>query len=55
LLSETVSPHQWNVERTSAWLNVFRGRIEPPILLARRHLAKFDLAAAARAGEEREP
>ena len=22
--------HNWNLERTSAWLNVFTGRIEPP-------------------------
>jgi hypothetical protein len=55
IVTEIISPHQWNVERTSAWLNVFRSRIEPPMLLARRHLAKFDLGTAARAEKEREP
>lgn len=28
--------HNWNLEGTSAWLNVFKKRIEPPIILLTR-------------------
>jgi len=28
--------HNWNLERTSAWLNVFTGRIEPPELFLKK-------------------
>lgn len=29
------SMHNWNLERTSAWLNVFRRRIKPPVWFVR--------------------
>ena len=28
--------HNWNLEKTSAWLNVIKKRIEPPVLFIRR-------------------
>jgi methylenetetrahydrofolate reductase (NADPH) len=28
--------HNWELEKTSAWLNVFKKRTEPPILFIRR-------------------
>jgi hypothetical protein len=31
--------HNWNLERTSAWLNVFKKRIEAPILFVRHDQA----------------
>lgn len=37
--------HNWNLERTSAWLNVLRGRSEPPKLFIKR-------SRAARKGDE---
>ena len=32
--------HNWNLERTSAWLNVFKKRIAPPIWLVRHDAQK---------------
>lgn len=32
LLYKTNSVHNWNLEKTSAWLNVFRGRIKGAVL-----------------------
>jgi methylenetetrahydrofolate reductase (NADPH) len=55
LLTEIMPAHQWRVEHGSAWLNVFCGRIEPPVLLVRRVIDKLDLRAADRARQEREP
>lgn len=31
ILFEIKKIHNWNLEKTSAWLNVFRKRIEPPV------------------------
>jgi len=28
--------HNWNLEKTSAWLNVFTGRIDPPTLFMKK-------------------
>ncbi len=36
LLKRTESIHNWNLEKTSAWLNVFRKRIEPPVIFLRK-------------------
>lgn len=36
LLSRIERIHNWRLEKTSAWLNVFSKRIEPPVLLLRR-------------------
>jgi methylenetetrahydrofolate reductase (NADPH) len=33
LLLRIERAHDWELEKTSAWLNVFRKRIEPPVLL----------------------
>lgn len=55
LLTEIASPHQWSFEHTSAWLNVFRGRHKPPVLLVRKVIETLDARAAERAGREREP
>jgi hypothetical protein len=32
--------HNWNLEKTSAWLNVFKGRIKRPILFVRNDRQK---------------
>lgn len=55
MLTEVITPHQWNLERTSAWLNVFRGRIRGPVLLVRSIADKLDRRTAERALREREP
>ena len=55
MLTETMTPHQWSLERTSAWLNVFRGRIRGTALFVRRVVSKLDMKTAARSLEEREP
>ena len=36
LLKRIENIHNWNLERTSSWLNVFRGRIEPPVFFIRK-------------------
>ena len=28
--------HNWNLEKTSAWLNVIKGRTEPPVLFVKK-------------------
>ncbi|HVO74600.1 MAG TPA: methylenetetrahydrofolate reductase C-terminal domain-containing protein [Ignavibacteriaceae bacterium] len=33
--------HNWNLEGTSAWLNVFRKRIEPPVWLVHKDKEKI--------------
>jgi len=55
MLTERVAPHQWTLERTSAWLNVFRGRIPGPQLLVGKVAGRLDARTARRALEEREP
>ncbi len=32
--------HNWNLERTSSWLNVFKKRIEAPIVFVRNDIQK---------------
>jgi methylenetetrahydrofolate reductase (NADPH) len=32
--------HNWGLEGTSAWLNVFRKRVDPPILFVRNDTQK---------------
>lgn len=36
LLNRIEKIHNWNLEKTSAWLNVFTKRIEPPVFFLRR-------------------
>ncbi len=36
LLLRIESIHNWNLEKTSAWLNVLRGRIPPPALFIKK-------------------
>lgn len=55
MLTERMTPHQWDLERTSAWLNVFRGRIRGTALLLGRVISKLDTRTADRALREREP
>jgi hypothetical protein len=40
LLTPIKKIHNWELEKTSAWLNVFRGRIEPPLFFIPRSLGK---------------
>ncbi len=40
LLYKTNKIHNWNLEKTSAWLNVFKKRIDPPIWFVRRDQEK---------------
>jgi methylenetetrahydrofolate reductase (NADPH) len=40
LLYKTNKIHNWNLEKTSAWLNVLRKRIDPPIWFVRRDREK---------------
>jgi hypothetical protein len=35
LLNRIEKIHNWNLEKTSAWLNIFTGRIEPPAIFIR--------------------
>ena len=36
LLKRIENIHNWNLEKTSSWLNVFRRRIEPPVFFIRK-------------------
>ena len=36
LLNRVENIHNWNLEKTSAWLNVFTKRIEPPVIFVRK-------------------
>jgi methylenetetrahydrofolate reductase (NADPH) len=52
LLYRINSIHNWNLEKTSAWLNVFRKRIKPPRLLIRHDTQRVkDIIADGAAGE----
>jgi len=55
MLTEILPGHRWNLEHTSAWLNVFRGREDPPVLRVRSIADRLNLAVARRARDEREP
>lgn len=55
MLTEALPAHKWGLERTSAWLNVFRGREEPPAWSVRSVADRLDFRASDRAQEEREP
>lgn len=41
LLGKMNRIHDWNLERTSSWLNVFRKRIDPPIWSVRSYERKM--------------
>ncbi len=36
LLHQTEKIHNWELEKTSSWLNVFKKRIDPPVLFLKR-------------------
>jgi methylenetetrahydrofolate reductase (NADPH) len=55
MLTEILPAHCWNLEHTSAWLNVFRGREKAPVLRVGSIAERLDLELAARAGEDEEP
>jgi methylenetetrahydrofolate reductase (NADPH) len=55
MLTEILPPHQWSLEKTSAWLNVFRGKEEPPAWRVRSVANRLDFEVADRALREREP
>lgn len=40
LLYRTESIHNWELEHTSAWMNVWTKRIEPPVFFIKRGLKK---------------
>ncbi len=52
-LTERIAPHNWRLEHTSAWLNVFRGREEWPALFMGRHVDRMDLDVANRVKQEK--
>jgi hypothetical protein len=59
MLTEMLAAHRWDLEHTSTWLNVFRGREEGPTWrvgrIMRRLDRRLDIDVAKRAREEREP
>jgi len=55
MLTEIMPGHRWDFEKTSAWLNVFRGREEPPVWSVRSVAERLDFDVASRALDEREP
>jgi len=55
MLTEMLAPHRWDLEHTSTWLNVFRGREEVPTWRVARIVRRLDLDVAKRARQEREP
>jgi hypothetical protein len=55
MLTEVLRPHKWDLEHTSAWLNVFRGREEWPAWTVRSIVDRLKLDVARRSEDEREP
>jgi hypothetical protein len=55
MLTEILPAHRWDLEHTSAWLNVFRGREDAPVLRVGSIADRLDLRTAARAEDEKEP
>ena len=55
MLTRTVPAHMWDLERTSAWLNVFRGRGKWPVWRVGSVADRLDARVADRAKSEREP
>jgi hypothetical protein len=55
MLTRMVPAHRWDLERTSAWLNVFRGRRKRPVWRVGSIMKQLDLRVAERAKREREP
>jgi hypothetical protein len=53
-LTERIEPHNWRLERTSAWLNVFRGREDWPAFRIGPHADRMDLDVARRIEREKE-
>ena len=55
MLTQAVPAHRWDLEHTSSWLNVFRGRKEGPVWLVRRIAARLDTRVADRSRAEVDP
>jgi methylenetetrahydrofolate reductase (NADPH) len=55
MLTEILRGHKWDLEHKSAWLNVFRGREDVPVLRVRSIVERLDTDLAERAREEVEP
>ena len=55
MLTERLPAHRWSLERTSAWMNVFRGRGKAPVWFVGSVADKLDLDVARRSEEERTP
>ena len=55
MLTERLSPHRWDLEHTSAWLNVFRGREDWPVWRVGSIAERLNVKLAERAKREREP
>lgn len=51
-IAQVTSPHQWDLEKTAAWLNFMRGRIEGPHFVVSPHVSERDREVAERAGRE---
>ncbi|MFH1689874.1 MAG: methylenetetrahydrofolate reductase C-terminal domain-containing protein [Candidatus Eisenbacteria bacterium] len=54
-LTVRLDPHQWSLEHSPAWLNVFRGREEGPAFRMGPVADRMDAHTARRAGSETEP
>jgi len=55
MLTRMRPAHSWDLEHTSAWLNVFRGRGRAPVLRVGPVADSLDLELSDRARAEREP
>ena len=55
MLTEMLAAHRWDLEHTSTWLNVFRGREDAPTWRVGRIVRRLDLDVAKRARQERRP
>ena len=54
-LTRRLSGHDWSLEHSSAWLNVFRGREEGPAFRMGPVADRMDLDVARRADDESKP
>jgi hypothetical protein len=55
MLTRLIPAHRWDLERTSAWLNVLRGRRVGPVWRVGSIVNELDVEVADRARREREP
>jgi len=55
MLTRMIPAHRWDLEHTSAWLNVFRGREKAPVLRVGSVVDELDVGLADRAKRETEP